>query len=225
MKKQGCLLGMLLPLTVVAGQMGPEPSPNKSYAFIAGGYYSGLYQKVDTDYDDAVLESMTSADTSHSDGYGQVGVGMATQIDKFVFDHQLSILKLGGTNRFTSPHSTNALKQNIDFGYDFLPKIDLFKQFYGFGILGVHYGRFQYEKEPRLGPGVAFNIRKDQIGFDLGAGINYQINEHFTIGAKYQHLQYKSIKVSGTSSASNEIDAEQFTPAFNLVGGLLRYYW
>jgi opacity protein-like surface antigen len=225
MKKSCALLLFLITPTAFAGQMGEISTPNTSYIFINGGYYGSMYQKLDADYEDGLLETMTASDAAHSDGYGQIGIGTESRINQFVFDQQLSVLKLGGSNVFTSPHSSNKFKQNIDFGYDFMPKIALFKQLNAYGLLGVHYAQFKYEKKPLNGTGVYFNHLKDQIGFNLGAGFNYQMNPNFILGVKYQHLQYNRAKVYGSSAANTAIDAEQFTPAFNLVGAELRYYW
>lgn len=196
------------------------------YIFAGGGYYGGIYQKLDLDYDDGLLETMTSSDAAHSDGYGQIGIGAGRSIDKFVFDHQLSVLKLGGANLFNSPHSHNKFQQQIDFGYDFMPKIDLVEKLSAYGILGVHYARFKYEKNPLAGStGVTFNHLKDQIGFNLGAGFNYQINNDFVLAIKYQHLQYARVSVYASTPTGSVIDAEQFKPAYNLIGADLRYYW
>jgi hypothetical protein len=109
MKKAVLLLSLITSSSVFSGQMGknaPEPK-HTSYIFAGGGYYGGIYEKLDLDYDDGLLETMTSSDAAHSDGYGQIGIGAGTSIDKFVFDHQLSVLKLGGANLFNSPHSHN----------------------------------------------------------------------------------------------------------------------
>ncbi|MCH9755595.1 MAG: outer membrane beta-barrel protein [Gammaproteobacteria bacterium] len=227
MKKSFCLLWALAASPVFAGQMGdiPPPLQHSTYVFIGGGYYSGMYQKLDADYEDGALESMGTFDLNTSNGYGQIGIGTGSRIDRFIFDHQISVIKLGGSNMFYSPHSTNKLKQNIDFGYDFMPKMDILEKLYAYGILGVHYAQFKYEKNPLIAPGIVFNNLKEQIGFNLGVGLNYQISPHFVLGVKYQHLQYNAVKIRGSSNAEHEIDAEQFKPAFNLVGADLRYYW
>ncbi len=84
-----------------------------------------MYQKVDADYDRGALGSMETYDLNTSNGYGQIGIGTRSHIDTFIFDHQVSVIKLGSTKTFYSPRSANKLKQNIDFGYDFMPKMDL----------------------------------------------------------------------------------------------------
>ncbi|MDX2346652.1 MAG: outer membrane beta-barrel protein [Legionella sp.] len=227
MKKLLCLLGAITTSPLFAGQMGEINTvpQHLTYVFIGGGYYSGIYQKLDADYEAGVLDSMGTYNLNTSNGYGQIGIGTEAHIDTFVFDHQVSVIKLGGAKTFYSPHSSNSLKQEIDFGYDFMPKMNIVKQLYAYGILGAHYARFKYEKNPLTAPGIVFNSAKDQIGFNLGAGLNYQINPNIIVGVKYQHLQYSTVKIRGSSDALHGIDAEQFTPAFNLIGADLRYYW
>jgi opacity protein-like surface antigen len=210
-----------------AGQMGAvatEPH-QPTYVFIGGGYYSSMYQKVDADYSNGGLDSMTAYDLSNSYGYGQLGVGTQSRIDRFVFDHQLSVSKLGDAEAFISARSTNKLRQRIDFGYDFMPKMTLVDQLSAYGILGAHYARFSYQKKPLESGGVVFDNQKEQLGFDLGAGFYYEINSNFTLGVKYQHLQYSTVKIRGTNAAETIVDVESFTPAFNLIGVDLRYYW
>lgn len=226
--KQAIVFSLLLSASpTFAGQMG---EPNKdtsypSYAFIGGGYYNGLYQKIDTDFENGALDTMSAYDLRTSNGYTQIGLGTRSHINTFRFDHQVSVIKLWGDNFFYSPHSTNRLRQNIDFGYDFMPLMNIIQPLYAYGLLGVHYAQFKYQKNPLVTPGITFNHAKDQIGFNLGAGLNYALTPNVVIGVKYQHLQYNSTKVQASSNAEHAIDAETFTPAFNLVGADLRFYW
>ncbi|MDF1645561.1 MAG: hypothetical protein P1U61_01080 [Legionellaceae bacterium] len=106
-----------------------------------------------------------------------------------------------------------------------MPKMDILEKLSAYGILGVHYARFKYEKNPLTPLGIVFNNIKDQIGFNLGAGFYYLINSNIMVGVKYQHLQYNHVNIRGSSTAEHGIDVEQFTPAFNLVGADLRFYW
>ncbi|MDF1645560.1 MAG: hypothetical protein P1U61_01075 [Legionellaceae bacterium] len=100
---------MVITTPAFSGSMGEvNTTPqHPTYAFIGGGYYSGIYQKLDEDFENGTLESMATYDLKTSNGYGQIGIGTQSRIDKFVFDHQLSVLKLGGSNTFTSPRSKN----------------------------------------------------------------------------------------------------------------------
>ena len=69
-----------------------------------------------------------------------------------------------------------------------------------------------------------FNNYNDQIGFNLGAGLNYQVKSNIVVGIKYQHLQYQNFQINGANPALTSIDIQQITPSFNLVGAELRYY-
>ena len=108
-----------------------------------------------------------------------------------------------------------------------MPKLSLFQKLEAYGILGAHYARFVYQKFPvSVAPTItAFNIHSDQIGFNLGAGLNYHINPNVVLGIKYQHLQYASVQVNGVNPALTNTIVENITPCFNLVGVELRYYW
>lgn len=225
MKASIALLVSITALPVFAGEMaGAHASPHTTYVAIGGGYYGSNDQANYTNYTLGSLTAQQSFNDTNTSGYGQLGLGSSAQLGGFEFDHQLSIGKLGDAITFTTPDSNWRFSQNVDFGYDFMPKINMHPKISAFGILGVHYARFTYKKSSSAPTATIFNDYKDQIGFNLGAGINYQFNDNVVIGIKYQHWQYGSTQVNGINSASTSIDIEQFVPAFNLIGAELHYY-
>jgi opacity protein-like surface antigen len=213
-------------LPVFAGQMGPvETSMGQTYIMIGGGYYAGQYQSNFTRHDSGILTIQQSFDDAHSSGYGQLGLGTNADFGPFMFDHQISVNKLWGTESFSTASSLYEYKQTVDFGYDFMPKMKLFQSLSAYGILGAHYARFHYSKATDVAAATSFDANKDQLGINLGAGLNYQINANFAVGVKYQHWQYQETQVQGTNALVTQVDRENITPTFNLVGVELRYYW
>ena len=214
--------------SLFAGDMAEAQSPDEhrnTYVFINGGYYKGLYQTNFTRYSRGVLTSLESFDDPHSDGYGQLGLGRAASIGWFAFDHQLSVGRLFGTRSFRAGTSNFNFKQEIDFGYDFMPKISVFQSLIAYGIVGAHYGRFTYQKIPSLTTATYFHSNNNELGFNLGAGVNYEFNTCFSLGIQYQHWQYGSTQVFALNTLSERNEIQRFEPSFDLVGVNLRYYW
>lgn len=226
MKFYAPLLLSIIAAPTFAGGMGDAQSspPNRTYVSIGGGYYGSNYQENYTNYSSGVLSKQESFNGSNTSGYGQVGLGASARIGSLSFDHQLSIAKLGDAVSFNTPQSTWRFSQNVDFGYDFMPKINMLQKISGYGLLGAHYARFTYQKKTSSPTSTSFNTYKDQIGFNLGAGLNYHINAKVDLGIKYQHWQYASTQVNGKNPASTSIDIEQLRPSYNLIGLELRYY-
>ena len=229
MKKSLGLLLCTLTSSVFAGAMGDVSTSAgpTNYAAISGGYYNSNYQSNYTDYHSSVLYTKQSFNDVNSSGYAQFALGKSSQFGDFKFDQQVVLGKLGGNESFNTLDSKWTFRQNMDFGYDLMPKLSLFQRLEAFGILGAHYARFVYQKTPLNASPLtsAFNIHSDQIGFNLGAGLNYHIDQNFMVGIKYQHLQYAGVQVNGTNPALSYIIIENITPSFNLVGLELRYFW
>jgi opacity protein-like surface antigen len=227
MKTVFSILSLAAFFPAFAGGMGSqETSMGTTYLFIGGGYYTGQYQSNYTNYFGGALTTQQSFNNSISNnGYGQIGLGTGAKIGSFLFDHQFAIGKLGGSDTFNALNSNWYYKQTIDYGYDFMPKVSLWDSLNAYGILGAHYARFTYQKNPFPASATTFNNGKDQIGFNLGAGFNYRITPNFAVGIKYQHWQYGSIQINGANPAATSIDIENIIPAFNLAGIELRYYW
>jgi len=153
-------------------------------------------------------------------------LGSSAHIGSLAFDHQLSVAKLGDSVRFKTGRSNISnwrLTQNVDFGYDWMPKLNVLDKLTAYGILGAHYARFMYQKTTLSQTSTRFNNHKDQIGFNLGAGLFYALCPQLDVGVKYQHWQYGSTQVSGVNLAATSIDVEDIKPAFNLIGAELRY--
>lgn len=227
MKKILSLLFTVAVLPAFAGEMGSqETSLGKSYVMIGGGYYSGDYQSNYTNTASGISLQQTF-NNKMSNGYGQIGLGTGAQIGSFIFDHQVSVGKLGSSETFDTADSHYSYNQNFDFGYDLMPKMNLLQSVNAYGILGVHYARFLYKKTPfnYLEGTSAFNNQKDQLGFNLGVGLTYQVTSNFVAGVKYQHWQYQSTQIHAINGDSTVVDIEDVTPVFNLVGVELRYYW
>ena len=226
MKNLIILLSTLTACPALAGAMADTQTstPNRTYVAVGGGYYSSNYQADYTHYTQGVLTSKESFNDAASNGYGQIGLGSRAHFGMLAFDHQLVISKLGGSESFTTPGSNWHFSQNVDFGYDWMPSIPLLEKLEGVGMLGVHYARFTYQKKSSSLTAVTFNNYKDQIGFNLGAGLNYHLNEALDLGVKYQHWQYSSTQVSGINATATSIDVQQIGPSFNLVGLELHYY-
>lgn len=218
-------------LPVFSGDIGSNAvlTPfSTTYLSIGGGLLQGGYQSNYTNYLNGILAIQQSYNDKQSSGYAEISLGVPEQIGSFVFDHQFSLIKLGGSRAFTSPDSSWLFKQDIDLGYDWLLKFSIQQGLSAYGILGVQVGRFKYSKIPYPAftfSATNFNNHKDQIGFNLGLGMMYQINSHVIAGIKYQHLEYASAQVEGTNAEMTSIDIEHITPVFNLVGAELRYYW
>jgi len=209
-----------------AGTMGNESTPPPvNYISIGGGYYSGNYQSDYTDYHDGVLFEKNSFNDANQSGYLQLAFGREASIGRLLFDHQVVLGKLFGNESFTTGSTKWLYTQHVDFGYDWMPKVGFFQKFTGYGILGAHYARFLYQKTPRLPIFTSFNNYADQIGFNLGCGLNYQISPQFLIGFKFQHLQYSVAQINGTNLTHDVNTIERISPAFNLGGIELRYYW
>jgi opacity protein-like surface antigen len=221
------LLLAAVALPAVGGTMGPQASQDlgSTYIMIGGGYANADYQSNFTGYTSGALTGQGSFNDVYQNGYGQIGIGADARWGTLNFDHQVVAGKLGGTESFTTRSSLFQFRQNVDFGYDVMPKMNLMSSLNAFGILGVHYGRFSYLKTPIVTGESNFNAQRDQIGFNLGAGLEYRVTPNFGVGVKYQHWQYKSTTVSGSDLAGSDIDVENITPAFNLAGVELRYYW
>tara|TARA_R110000868_G_scaffold115947_1_gene309275 strand:- start:286 stop:975 length:690 start_codon:yes stop_codon:yes gene_type:complete len=225
MKKSFALLCSIASLSAFAGGMGDVDlaQKNTTYALIGGGYYGSNFQANYTGYlFDDLFEKKSFNDTNNS-GYGQIGLGATAHIGSLEFDHQLVLSKLGESVKFQTGSSNWRFSQNIDFGYDWMPKVNLLDKLTGYGILGVHYARFTYQKTTSSQTATRFNNYKDQVGFNLGAGLFYAIYHHFDLGVKYQHWQYGSAQVSGMNLISSLIDVQDIKPAFNLIGAELRY--
>lgn len=228
MKWSSALLLCITPLSVFSGSVGEVdiPTTNTTYAFIGGGYYGSDYQSNYTNYFLGALTRKQSFNDTNNSGYGQIGLGVTSHIGSFVFDQQLSLAKLGDSVTFQTGNSNIShwkYSQNIDFGYDWMPKINVYEKLTAYGMLGVHYARFTYQKSTSSETSTRFNNYKDQIGFNLGAGLFYSLCPNLDLGVKYQHWQYSSTQVSGINLASTSIDIQDIKPAFNLIGAELRY--
>jgi len=225
MKISAVLLLSIASLPTFAGSMGEENiSPfNTTYVLIGGGYYGSDYQANYTNYFLGALTAKQSFNDSNDGGYGQIGLGATAHIGSLAFNHQLVLAKLGDSVKFKTGSSNWRWSQNVDVGYDWMPKINIAEKLTGYGILGVHYARFTYQKITSSQTSTRFNNYKDQIGFNLGAGLFYTIYPQLDLGVKYQHWQYGSTQVSGIDLASTSIDVQDLKPAFNLIGAELRY--
>ncbi len=212
---------------VFSGGMGDVSSEtNSTYVAVSGGYYGANYRSNYTSYDSGILSTQQSFNDTNTNGYGQLGLGASAQLGSLAFDHQISIAKLGGADKFAVGSSNWSHSQNVDFGYDFMPKLNLIQKISAYGILGAHYARFTNKSIPYASSTglTEFNNYNDQIGFSLGAGLNYQVKSNIVVGIKYQHLQYQSFQINGANPALTSIDIQQIAPSYNLVGAELRYY-
>lgn len=228
MKPSAVLLFSIVSLPAFAGDLGGvQISPdNTTYALIGGGYYSSNYLANYTNYFLGALTAKKTFNDTNNSGYGQIGLGATARVGSLEFDHQLVIAKLGASADFISQISSLgkwSWSQDFDFGYDWMPKINLVKKFTAYGILGVHYARFDYVKIPLNPTSTMFDHKKNQIGFNLGAGLFYALCPSLDVGVKYQHWQYNSIQFSGLNPSMTMIDVENITPTFNLVGAEVRY--
>lgn len=228
MKTSIALLCSVIATPIFAGSMGDVSSSmaNSTYVSIGGGYYGADYRSNYTNYTLGALTTEQSFNDTNTNGYGQLGLGASAQIGSWVFDHQVSIAKLGGSDKFTTGSSNWSHTQNVDFGYDLMPKMSLLEKINAYGILGAHYARFTNKKIPFVvsSTPTEFNNYNDQVGFNLGAGLSYQVNPNVLVGIKYQHLQYQSFQINGANPALTVIDIQQITPSYNLIGAELRYY-
>lgn len=227
MKTVGALL-LSFSCSAFSGVMGAASVQSHSnYLGLGGGYFGGNDQALYYHYTSSALTIQQSYNDTYQSGYGQISLGRQDHIDRLVFDHQIVVSKLGNTQKFTTSDSNWTWYQNVDFGYDWMPKINFSDAFNANGILGVHYARFTYQKKPytQVSSTTAFDVYDDQIGFNLGAGLNYQINEQFAVGIKYQHWQYSQITASGTNTAQTSVDVEKYTPTYNMFGAEVRYYF
>lgn len=228
MKPSVALLFSIFSLPAFTGDLGDvQTSPyNKTYALIGGGYYSSNYETNYTSYFLGTLTEKQTFNDENNSGYGQIGLGASARVGSLEFDHQLVLAKLGSSVNFISTASTPGkwtISQDFDFGYDWMPKINLIKKLTGYGILGVHYARFHYVKIPLNQTVTMFDHTKNQIGFNLGVGLFYNLCPSLDVGVKYQHWQYSSTKFHGINSARTTIDDENYTPTFNLIGAEVRY--
>lgn len=228
MKKTLCLLSCsIFAFSAFAGEMGPmNTSKSSTYIAIAGGDYSSQYQ---ANYTRSVLgETLTrqSFNDTNNNGFGQIAIGTNAHIGTFNFDHQLVASVLGGGLSFNTGSSEYTFKQQVDFGYDVMPKLNItpIPALDLIAVLGVHYGKFIYQKTSATLTSETYNVSRNQIGFNLGAGLNYAINTHLTAGVKYQHWQYGSTDVYGTNALGTANEIEHIPASFNLVGIELRYY-
>jgi|GEM_PF-1243250 len=232
MKKILSILLGVASCNLYAGTMGDAAPAPKFYTLVDVGYYGSNYQSNFFISDAAVPPQLVqSFNNSNSDAYVQIGIGTESRIGTLLFDHQLVLSKLGGSVMFkttdlsTIPSviSTWYMKQNIDFGYDWMPKIHLPKSLVGQGILGVHYARFTYQKLNNSTTAVRFNNYNDQIGFNLGAALFYPIFTNWQLGVKYQHWEYSKATISGVNLAQTVTESQTVRPTFNMVGGELRW--
>ncbi len=222
------LLVLAFPLSAYSGELGPASLPaKKNYISISGGYVNGDYQTNYSKYTSGVLTEKQSFNDNYANGYGQLALGRSAQIGSLLFDHQIVLTKLGGNLTFYTTRIKREYLQNVDFGYDWMPKISLFKQVEAIGILGVHYGIFHYKKTASNSSVATanYNLPKNEIGFNLGAGLYYHLNDDFLVGVKYQHLQYQATQLEGHNATVPYDTSANMSPGFNLVGAELRYYW
>ena len=183
-----------------AGSMGDinDSSGLKPYYLgLSGGYANANYQDTYTEYRNSLLFKTQVFDNSLQSGYGQIALGKKSEWNAFLFDQQIVISKLGGYKTITTEDvagtgifSQWTFSQSVDFGYDWMPKLSLHQNLEAYGILGAHYARFIYKKAPVISnpTSTEFNIYKDQIGFNLGAGLLYHINPSWDVGIKYSIL-------------------------------------
>lgn len=211
---------------VFAGDLGNISSVPAHHPYIAvtGGGYFDLYQANYTQYTLGNLIQLASFNDSSNNGFGQIALGTDAEWGTLIFDHQLMVSKLSGTEFVPVGSDKYSFSQKIDFGYDFMPKINLIvPQLDAYGILGVHYGQFSYKKTTTDPVGVTFDNTKNQVGFGLGAGLRYQFLAQVSVGVKYQYLQYGVANVYGTNIINTTNEIENFTPSFNLIGLEVRY--
>lgn len=228
MKHTSALLLCIIAFPSYSGEMGDQStSTNQNFISISGGYHSGHYQSNYTKYTSGVLYEQSSFDDKHTNGYEQLALGRGAHFGSLSFDHQIALSKLNGSESFYTHRSKWAFSQTVDFGYDWMPKLNVFRQLEAFGILGVHYARFYYKKHQLYSslPTATFDVHKDQIGFNLGAGFYYHVSPSILLGIKYQHWQYQAAQVDGYNYYISSIARENITPTFNLAGVELRYYW
>ncbi|MFZ4076890.1 MAG: hypothetical protein ACOYKA_02795 [Legionellaceae bacterium] len=201
----------------------------KNFVALSGGYYNSNYQRTTTDYQLGLLDGIATDNHSNDSGYLQLALGRTDHIDGLSFAHQIVVSKLFHEEIFTRTTCNWFYRQNVDFGYDWMPSINLFERWGlgSYGILGAHYARFVYEKIPFVSSSSisTINTYQDQLGFNLGAGVNYRLNDKFLLGLKYQHLQYASVQNSGVAPLGDQVNLERISPAFNLVGLELRYLY
>ena len=230
MKKKLSLLscGLFTSFSVLAGQMGPISTDEQhtTYVAITGGNYSSLYQANYTESTNGITTTRESFNDTNNNGFGQIAIGTAARFGTFKFDQQVVASVLGGNLTFNTLTSQYTFKQQVDFGYDIMPNlnVNLIPKLDAYGILGVHYGHFMYKKTSSFATSETFNVSRNQVGFDLGVGLGYAINDTLSLGLKYQYLQYSSTNVYGTNSTVTANEIEQIPPSFNLVGLELRYY-
>lgn len=229
MKRQLSLLtySCLFAAPVFSGAMADATSTTSpaTYFSIGGGYYVSQYQANYTSYTSGVLNQQASFDNTNNNSYGQLAIGANSHISGLEFAHQLVVSKLAKSFVLSTGSSTYQFKQNADFGYDLMPKIKIINNLNAYGILGAHYGFFNYSHTSISASSPLFNINKNQFGFNLGVGLNYRINPAFAVGLKYQHLQYNSVNVEATNNTYTSIEVEHLTPSYDLVGLEIRYYF
>lgn len=215
-----------------AGEMGAvATTPLTNYFAVSGGYFSSDYLAQYFTYPSSGNTERKTFNNVSNGGYGQLSLGRMDHIGSLNFDHQVVVSKLWGNETFATAWETHVsnwtFHQAVDFGYDWMPKISFFQRLEGLAILGVHYGFFNYKKLPADPAATVtnFNHNVDQIGFNLGAGINYQINSQIVVGVKYQHWQYNQATIHATNDSGTFSLTEQLTPVFNMVGAEIRYYF
>lgn len=218
---------MSVAASAFSGAMGAAATNTPStYIGVTGGYYSNTYQANYSAYDAGTILTQQSFNNTYGNGFGQIAIGTAANIGTFQFDHQVVASFLGGKLSFNTPaFDMYTFKQRADFGYDVMPKFNFnpIQNMNLFGILGVHYGNFVYTKEGMGPTAPAYNVSRNQLGFNLGAGISYAINEHVIAAVKYQHWQYGSTNVYSSGSVGTLSNLESIQPSFNLVGMELKY--
>lgn len=210
-----------------AGEIGPIATANDStYISITGGDYSSQYQANYTKSVSGVTTRRESFNDTNNNGFGQIAVGTSAQIGTFKFDHQAVASVLGGGLSFNTASSKYTFKQQVDFGYDFMPKLNMniVPKLDMYGILGVHYGHFVYLKSSSSVTSETYDVSRNQVGFNLGVGLSYLINAHLAAGIKYQYWQYGATDVYGTNALGTSNEIEHIPASFNLVGLELRYF-
>ena len=220
--------GIFATSSLFAGEMGPAHTEALStYISVTGGYYESQYQANYTPSLAGITLIRESFNNSYNNGFGQIAIGTGASIGSFHFDHQVITSVLG--NRLSlnaTNNSTYTFKQQVDFGYDVMPKFNLKKmpRLDLYGILGAHYGLFSYKNTAPSTLIDTYNVSRNQIGFNLGVGLSYAINNTLAVGAKYQHLQYGSTDVYGANAVGTGNEIQTISPSFNLFGIELRFF-
>ena len=161
-------------------------------------------------------EKLSFNDKYRSNEFGlQVGDHMIFDQMYFVWGGEASLM----TGNYTLAKASNTVKYKSDYAFGLFarPGIYLHERLGFYLHLAFKVGNFRFQKTATTT--TSYDSREHLMGYALGAGFVFQINECWGTTIDFTHTQYASTTINAThgAGAAKKIDTLKLTPSYQAV--------